>query len=58
MPRINLLPWREAERKRKRQEFVVGALGALRRRAALVALLGQLADERGDRATRKSATSI
>ena len=21
MPRINLLPWREAERKRKRQEF-------------------------------------
>ena len=29
MPRINLLPWREAERKRKRQEFGVGALGAL-----------------------------
>jgi type IV pilus assembly protein PilN len=28
MPRINLLPWREAERKRKRQEFGVGALGA------------------------------
>lgn len=29
MPRINLIPWREAERKRKRQEFGVGVLGAL-----------------------------
>jgi type IV pilus assembly protein PilN len=29
MPRINLLPWREADRKRKRQEFIVGAVGAL-----------------------------
>lgn len=29
MPRINLIPWREAERKRKRHEFGVGALGAL-----------------------------
>jgi len=29
MPRINLLPWREAERKRKRQEFGVGAMAAL-----------------------------
>jgi type IV pilus assembly protein PilN len=29
MPRINLLPWREAERKRKRQEFGVGVAGAL-----------------------------
>lgn len=29
MPRINLLPWREAERKRRRQEFGVGAVGAL-----------------------------
>lgn len=29
MPRINLLPWREAERKRKRQEFGVGALAAV-----------------------------
>jgi type IV pilus assembly protein PilN len=29
MPRINLIPWREAERKRKRQEFGVGALGAV-----------------------------
>ena len=28
MPRINLIPWREAERKRKRQEFGVGVLGA------------------------------
>lgn len=29
MPRINLLPWREAERKRRRQEFGVGVVGAL-----------------------------
>jgi len=29
MPRINLLPWREAERKQKRQEFGVGAVAAL-----------------------------
>src|SRR5262245_45363933 len=29
MPRINLLPWREAERKRKRQEFIVGMAGAV-----------------------------
>jgi type IV pilus assembly protein PilN len=29
MPRINLLPWREAERKRKRQEFLVGVVGAV-----------------------------
>lgn len=29
MPRINLLPWCDAERKRKRQEFAVGVVGAL-----------------------------
>lgn len=29
MPRINLVPWREAERKRRRQEFGAGAVGAL-----------------------------
>lgn len=29
MPRINLVPWREAERKQKRQEFGVAAIGAL-----------------------------
>ena len=29
MPRINLLPWREADRKRKRQEFAVGVVGAI-----------------------------
>lgn len=29
MPRINLLPWREAERKRKRQEFGLGVGFAL-----------------------------
>jgi len=39
MPRINLLPWREAERKRKRQEFYL-SLGAAVATAALVTLLG------------------
>ncbi|HET9694387.1 MAG TPA: PilN domain-containing protein [Steroidobacteraceae bacterium] len=39
MPRINLLPWREAERKRKRQEFIL-SLGAAVATAALVTLLG------------------
>lgn len=40
MPRINLLPWREAERKRKRQEFYL-SLGAAVATAALIVLLGQ-----------------
>ena len=39
MPRINLLPWREAERKRKRQEFFL-SLGAAVATAALITLLG------------------
>jgi len=39
MPRINLLPWRESERKRKRQEFFL-SLGAAVATAGLVALLG------------------
>jgi len=38
MPRINLVPWREAERKRKRQEFGVGAVAALMF-AGLIALV-------------------
>jgi type IV pilus assembly protein PilN len=29
MPRINLIPWREAERKQRRQEFAVGAFAAV-----------------------------
>jgi type IV pilus assembly protein PilN len=40
MPRINLLPWREAERKRKRQEFFLG-IGAAVATAALVTLVGR-----------------
>ena len=40
MPRINLLPWREAERKRKRQEFIL-SIGAALATAALVTLLGR-----------------
>lgn len=39
MPRINLLPWREAERKRKRQEFFL-SLGAALATAGLITLLG------------------
>jgi type IV pilus assembly protein PilN len=40
MPRINLLPWRAAERKRKRQEFIL-SMGAAVATAALVILLGR-----------------
>lgn len=40
MPRINLLPWRDAERKRKRQEFIL-SMGAALATAALVTLLGR-----------------
>ena len=36
MPRINLLPWRESDRKRKRQEFIFAGVGAL----ALAAVIG------------------
>jgi len=38
MPRINLLPWRDLERKRKRQEFMFAIVGAVVV-AGLVALL-------------------
>lgn len=40
MPRINLLPWREAQRKRQRQEFFL-AIGSALVTAALVVLLGR-----------------
>jgi len=40
MPRINLLPWREAERKRKRQEFFL-SIGAAVATAALGTLVGR-----------------
>jgi len=40
MPRINLLPWRETERKRRRQEFFF-SLGAAVATAALVTLVGR-----------------
>ena len=40
MPRINLLPWRDTERKRKRQEFYL-SLGAALVTAALVVLVGR-----------------
>ncbi len=40
MPRINLLPWREAQRKQRRQEFFM-SLGAAVATAALVILLGR-----------------
>ena len=40
MPRINLLPWREAQRKRQRQEFFLGIAAALGS-AALLTLVGR-----------------
>ncbi|MFO1405999.1 MAG: PilN domain-containing protein [Steroidobacteraceae bacterium] len=40
MPRINLLPWREAQRKQKRQEFFL-SIGAAVATAALVVLIGR-----------------
>jgi type IV pilus assembly protein PilN len=40
MPRVNLLPWREADRKRRRQEFILSIAGALAS-AALVTLVGR-----------------
>jgi type IV pilus assembly protein PilN len=63
MPRINLLPWREAERKRKRQEFYL-SLGAALATAGLITLLGywqmsssiQHQRDRNDYLTREIAT--
>jgi type IV pilus assembly protein PilN len=40
MPRVNLLPWREADRKRRRQEFILSIVGAVAS-AALVTLVGR-----------------
>jgi type IV pilus assembly protein PilN len=40
MPRVNLLPWREADRKRRRQEFFL-SIGAALASAGLVMLLGR-----------------
>ena len=40
MPRVNLLPWREADRKRRRQEFFM-SIGAALVSAALVMLIGR-----------------
>jgi type IV pilus assembly protein PilN len=53
MPRINLLPWREAERKQRRQEFVAGVAGALLL-AGLIALgvrwqMGSAVDDQNER---------
>jgi type IV pilus assembly protein PilN len=38
MPRINLLPWREAERKRRQREFGVAVIGAVVAGAVVVGL--------------------
>ena len=40
MPKINLLPWRETQRKQRRQEFMY-SIGAAVATAALVTLLGR-----------------
>lgn len=39
MPRINLIPWREAQRKQKRQEFIVGSVIALAAAGAITLLV-------------------
>lgn len=39
MPRINLLPWREAERKRRQRDFLIAVGGALIAGIAVVGLL-------------------
>lgn len=39
MPRINLIPWREAQRKQKRQEFIVGSVVALAAAGAITLLV-------------------
>ena len=39
MPRINLLPWRAAERKRRQQQFAVAAAAAIGAAAAVTGLL-------------------
>jgi type IV pilus assembly protein PilN len=41
MPRVNLLPWREAQRKRQRKEFFLGIAAAVGT-AGLVTLLGMV----------------
>ena len=41
MPSINLLPWRQALRQRRRKEFLIG-IGAAAGLAALVTLLTHL----------------
>ena len=38
MPRINLLPWREAERKKRQQDFMVALAGSVIAAAAVVGL--------------------
>ena len=38
MPRINLLPWREAERKKRQQDFMVALGGSVIAAAAVVGL--------------------
>lgn len=53
MPRINLIPWREAERKRKRHEFGVGVLGAVVAAGAIAFLvslqMGAAVDNQNER---------
>lgn len=53
MPRINLIPWREAERKRKRHEFGVGVLGAVVAAGAIAFLvslqMGAAIDDQNER---------
>jgi len=45
MPRINLLPWREAERKKRQQDFMVALAGAVIVAAGVVGLTWLMFDQ-------------
>jgi type IV pilus assembly protein PilN len=55
MPRINLVPWREAERKQKRQEFGVGAIAALAAAAFIAFAVGWQMDGSVNRQKERNA---
>lgn len=48
MPRINLLPWREAERKRRQREFLIAVAGAFVAAIVVVGLTMFVYDQRID----------
>ena len=59
MPRINLLPWREEERKKRQQEFLIALVGAVVMAGVVVGLtwfaFGRMIDNQQDRNLRLEA---